>query len=90
MIHNFFLRCEYPLYSLVLIIIILAVMCARKFLRKTVVYRYSLGHALKKNGMAASHIYKKFFYILRLFVLLLLALVIAKPQIVDSRSKVPV
>lgn len=90
MMHHFFMRCSYPLYSIVLIAIIIVVMIARKLLHKTVVYRYSLGHALKKSGISASHIYKKVFYIVRLLVLLLLALVIAKPQIVDSRSKVPV
>jgi len=90
MIHHFFIRCSYPWYSIILIAIIIAVMIARRLLHKTVVYRYSLGYALKKNGISARHIYKKVFYILRLLVLLLLAFVIAKPQIVDSRSKIPV
>jgi Ca-activated chloride channel family protein len=49
-----------------------------------------LGHALKKNSRATSHIHKKVFYFLRLLILILLAFLIAKPQIVDSRSKIPV
>jgi Ca-activated chloride channel family protein len=73
-----------------LIAVIVAAVFVRMLLRKTVVYRYSLGQVLKKNGAAASHIYKKVFYCLRLLTLLLLALIIAKPQIVDSRSKIPV
>jgi Ca-activated chloride channel family protein len=64
-------------------------MIVRKFLQKNVVYRYSLGHALKKKNVTA-HIYKKFFYCVRILVLLLLALAIARLQIVDSRSKIPV
>jgi Ca-activated chloride channel family protein len=64
-------------------------MIARKFLQKKVVYRYSLGHALKKKNIT-THIYKKFFYCLRILVLLLLAVAIARLQVVDSRSKVPV
>jgi Ca-activated chloride channel homolog len=89
-INHFFLRCAYPLYGIILIGAIIVVMLARKLLRKTVVYRHSLGHALKKNNRATSHIYKKVFYVLRLLVLVLLALLIAKPQVVDSRSKIPV
>jgi Ca-activated chloride channel family protein len=89
-INHFFVRCAYPLYSIILLGAIIAVMIVRRFLCKTVVYRYSLGHALKKNSRATSHIHKKVFYVLRLLVLILLALLIAKPQIVDSRSKIPV
>jgi Ca-activated chloride channel homolog len=89
-IHNFFVRCAHPLYSLILVGVIVVAIILRKLLRKTVVYRYSLGQALKKNNSATSHIHKKVFYFLRLLTLLLLAIVIAKPQIVDSRSKIPV
>jgi Ca-activated chloride channel family protein len=73
-----------------LIVVIIAIMVARKILRKPVVYRYSLGHALKKNNRAMSHFHKKVFYFLRLLTLVVLALLISKPQVVDSRSKVPV
>lgn len=90
MISSFFVRCAYPLYSVVLIGIIICAIIARKLLRKTVVYRYALGHALKKNNVGVSHLYKKVFFVLRLLTLLILALIIAKPQIVDSRSKIPV
>lgn len=90
MINHFFMRCTYPLYSVVLIAVIIVIMFARKFLRKTVVYRYSLGLALKKNSSNFSHIHKKVFYFLRLLTLILLAIIIAKPQIVDSRSQIPV
>lgn len=90
MINHFFVRCAYPLYGIIVLGAIIVVMLARTFLHKTVVYRYSLGHALKKNSRATSHIHKKVFYALRLLVLILLALLIAKPQIVDSHSKIPV
>lgn len=89
MIGNFFLRWTYPWYSALLLVVIVLVMIARKFLRTTVVYRYSLGQALKKKSFGP-HIHKKVFYFLRLLVLVLLAVLIAKPQVVDSRSKVPV
>jgi Ca-activated chloride channel homolog len=89
-INHFFVRCAYPWYSIILLGIIIAVMIIRRLLHRTVVYRYSLGNALKKNSRATSHMYKKVFYFLRLLILILLALLIAKPQIVDSRSKIPV
>lgn len=83
------MRCTHPWYSVILLGIIFLVMIARKFLHKTVVYRYSLGQSLKKKNIT-SFFHKKFFYFLRFLVLLLLALAIAKWQVVDSRSKVPV
>lgn len=83
------MRCTYPWYSVILLGIIFFVMIARKFLHKTVVYRYSLGQSLKKKNIT-SFFHKKFFYFLRFLVLLLLALAIAKWKVVDSRSKVPV
>lgn len=85
---NYFVRCTYPWYSAILVGIIFLVIIARRFLHKTVVYRYSLGYSLKKKSIV-THIHKKVFYFLRLLVLLLLAIVIAKFQIVDSRSKIP-
>lgn len=83
------MRCTHPWYSVILLGIIFLVMIARKLLHKTVVYRYSLGQSLKKKNIT-SFFHKKFFYFLRFLVLLLLALAIAKWQVVDSRSKVPV
>lgn len=71
-------------------VVIALVVVARRYWRKQVLYRYSLGNALKKNYSATAHVHKKVFFCLRLLTLLLLALIIAKPQIVDSRSKVPV
>lgn len=90
MIKHFFVRCAHPVYIIILIAVIVVAIVVRKLLRKTVVYRYSLGQALKHNGSGAAHIHKKIFYLLRLLTLLLLAIIIAKPQIVDRRSKIPV
>jgi len=83
------MRCTYPWYSAILLAVICLLIVVRKLVHKTVVYRYSLGQSLKKNN-AATHVHKKFFYCIRLCILLLLALAIAKLQVVDSRSKVPV
>jgi Ca-activated chloride channel family protein len=75
---------------IILAVVIVLIMFIRKYFHKQVVYRYSLGNAIKQNCVASAHIHKKVFYFLRLLVLILLAIIIAKPQIVDSRSKVPV
>ena len=83
------MRYTHPWYSVILLIVLFCVMIARKFLHKRVVYRYSLGQSLKKKNMT-SYFHKKFFYFLRFLVLLLLALAVAKWQVVDQRSKVPV
>ncbi|HSC25325.1 MAG TPA: VWA domain-containing protein [Candidatus Babeliales bacterium] len=87
MLNNFFMRCAHPLYSIAALIIILIAIFTRRLVYKQTTYRYSLGNVLKKNN-ASRHNYKKIFYFLRLCTLILLALVIAKPQIVDSRSGV--
>lgn len=90
MIHNFFVRCAQPYYTVILLGVIVLFIVLRKMLHKTVVYRYSLGQALKQRISTTSHFHKKVFYFFRLLVLVLLAILIAKPQIVDSRSKIPV
>jgi Ca-activated chloride channel family protein len=83
-------RCAHPWVIAILAAVIVLVMLMRRYAHKQVMYRYALGNAIKKNCVASAHIHKKVFYLLRLLVLVLLAIIIAKPQIVDSRSKVPV
>lgn len=89
MINNFFIRFLNPWLGLILLFTIPFLMIARRLLHKAVIYRYSLGSFLKKKHTSLSF-HKKIFYILRLLILLLLAVLIAKINIVDYRSKVPV
>lgn len=86
----FFIRFVYPWVPPVLIAIIVLAMVLRKKLCKPIIYRYSLGQTLKNNRVVSSHPHKKIMYCLRVLALILLAIVIGKPQYVDSRSKVPV
>ena len=90
MLNYFFVRCSHPLYAVVLMVVIIVAIVMRRLLHKTVVYRYALGQALKKRSSGTFHIHKKIFFFLRVFLLVLLALIISKPQIVDRRSKIPV
>jgi Ca-activated chloride channel homolog len=88
-LNYFFIRCAQPWLSIIFLSVIPLIMIARRLLRKPVIYRYSLGSTLKKKNII-SHFHKKAFYFLRFLILLLLALVVAKWQLVDSRSKIPV
>ena len=90
MMSYFFVRCAYPWAIVFLSAVIVFIMFMRKYSHKQVVYRYSLAGVLKNNGVSTVHWYKKIFYMLRLLVLIILAIAIAKIQIVDKRSKVPV
>jgi Ca-activated chloride channel homolog len=89
-LNYFFVRWAHPWYIVILAAIIVLAIIVRMLLRKPIIYRYSLGQVLKRNGFGVSHMYKKLFFLLRLLVLILLAIIIAKPQIVDQRSKIPV
>jgi Ca-activated chloride channel family protein len=62
----------------------------RKKLYKTPLYRYSLVTTLKQNNALVSHPHRIIIYSIRLLTLCVLAIVISKLQLVDSRSKVPV
>ncbi len=86
----YFLRFAQLVALYILVPAVFLLVLFRRRLHKQVRYRYSLGSTLKKQKHASSHPYKKIFYWLRFFVLLVLALLIGKPQLVDSRSKVDV
>lgn len=70
-------------------LVILAAL-ARLYLKNHVVYRHTLASTLAANGFASEHWYKKILYVLRLLSLLALAFFAARPQLVDSRSKITV
>ena len=74
------------LYFLIPIVIVVALLKLKW--AKGVLYRYSLGDMLKKNKFVSKHVYKKIFFMLRFLSLLALALLIAKPQLVDPRSNI--
>lgn len=51
-------------------------------------YSYPLGSFLRANGYTSSHPYKKVLYSIRFLLLVLLSLLIARPQTTDQYSKV--
>lgn len=86
----FFLRWVCPWWTVVLIVVIIMAMILRKKIHKSLLYRYSLATAVRKNSFILPHPHKKIMYGLRFLTLCLLSIIIGKPQLVDSRSKVPV
>lgn len=83
---DFFLRFYYPL-AFILSLVILLVIGALKYLyARSVMYKYSLVGQLYQAGLGSSHPYKKVLNILRILSLLVLAILIGKPQLVDYRS----
>ncbi|MCK5633362.1 VWA domain-containing protein [bacterium] len=52
------------------------------------IYSYSLGGQFKSKNLASRHKHRTIFFILRFFSLILLAFLIGRPQLVDSRSNV--
>ena len=55
---------------------------------KGTLYRYSLSGEIQKNKFASKHPYKKIINLLKFLSLLILALLVAKPQLVDPRSNI--
>ena len=85
---SYFLRlAQLPLLYVLIPLLGLLVWLHKRY-HKPVLYQYSLATELYNNKVASTHPYKKIFYVLRFLILLLLAFLIAKPQLVDSRSKV--
>jgi Ca-activated chloride channel family protein len=74
----------------ILFFVIIIIIMLRKKLYKTPLYRYSLVTTLKQNNALVSHPHRIIIYSIRLLTLCVLAIVISKLQLVDSRSKVPV
>lgn len=57
---------------------------------KHTLYAYPLARTLLQQGMASKHPYRTIFFIVRVFLLAVLMMLIAKPQWVDSRSQITV
>ena len=62
----------------------------RHYWYQPLTYLYPLTSVFKKHKKHASTFYSRFFYIMRFMALLIMALLIGKPQFVDTKSKVNV
>lgn len=77
-----------PALFIFLAIMVVAVFIQRR--KKKIKYRYSLGSLFKRESLTTSHPYKKIFWMFRFLTLVVLAFLIAQPQIIDSRSNVQI
>lgn len=71
-----------------LIPLLIVIIALKRWWLPAAVYEYPLVSLLAHHGKTAAPTHKKVFAIIRIIVLALLAFVIAKPQLVDSRSTV--
>ena len=85
---EYFLRFYYPILLYILVPAVLLITFLRLKWAKGVLYNYSMGKMLKDNHFASRHPYKKFFFLTRFLSLVTLAILIARPQLVDPRSNV--
>ena len=87
---NYILQWQQPHMLYWLIPVIICIVWYRLKFYRPVRYRCSLVRALVNDNAQSHHIYKQFFFLLRLAVLCMIALLIAMPRLVDVDSKVPV
>jgi Ca-activated chloride channel homolog len=82
-----FIYCAYPWLLWTLIFVIFLVSLYRFYYYKPIVYRYSLAALCDAMGFSCRGVHKNYQFLLRLILLVLLALLAAKPRIVDYQSK---
>jgi len=85
---EFTLRFAHATYLYFLIPAVIAAFFVRMYVVKRPVYRYALGSMLSAHGLGNSHMHRYILQALRLISLLILALLIAKPQLVDVHSQI--
>ncbi len=87
---EYFFRFEHPWILFITVPLLLITVIFRSKFFRPIYYRYSLGSILKTHKRVSKHPYQKILYAIRLLCLALLALLIAKPQLVDRRSNMVV
>ena len=87
---NYILQWQQPQMLYWLIPAIIGIVWYRLNYYRPVRYRYSLAQALVNDNAQSHHIYTQFFFLVRLAVLSMIALLIAMPRLIDVDSKFPV
>jgi len=83
-----FIHFAYPWLLLILLPLIIFIGVYRFYFYKPIHYRYSLATLINSMGFTASGIHTKFLFFLRIALLALLALLVAKPRVIDHQSKI--
>lgn len=68
--------------------LIIAGILLRRWLARPLYFRHALVTEFKEKKYVSRHPYQKIFYAIQIIVLLILAFIIPKPQLVDSRSNI--
>lgn len=84
---DYFIHFAQPLFLVMGFFVLLCGLLYRLWLTKIPTYLYPITTRLKNAGITSHHPYKKIFWVMRFLTLLLLALLIGKPQLVDLRTK---
>ncbi|MGB8367017.1 MAG: VWA domain-containing protein [Candidatus Babeliales bacterium] len=84
----YFLRFAQLTFLYILLPFLIFLIWLRNYYHKPILYQYSLATELYNNNVVSTHPFKKIFNLLRFILLFFLAFFIAKPQLVDLRSKV--
>jgi len=77
-------------YLIIFAIILVGLIAYRLFLHAPTVYRYSLADFIATKKLAASFFPVQFFFWVRAVALFLMVILIGKPQLVDTQSKVSI
>lgn len=77
-------------YLIIFAIILAGLIVYRLFWYRPTVYRYSLVNFIMQKNLAASFLPVQFFFWIRVIALILMVILMGKPQLVDTRSKVSV
>lgn len=83
---EYFFRFEQPSYAFFALACIAVAIGLRRIFHTSIRFRYSLGSHLIEDRKESTHSYAAILYFLRLMICCVLALLIGKPQLVDSRS----
>lgn len=84
---DYFIRFAQPIFFAIGLLALIVGLLYRFWVTKMPVYWYPMAATLRNAGMATRHPFKKVFWLLRLITLIILAVLIAKPQLVDMRTK---
>jgi Ca-activated chloride channel family protein len=84
---DYLVHFAYPIFLWVGVIIFLIALVIRHWLTKKPVYLYPLAGQLIREKFQSRHPYRKIFAFLRFSILVLLVLLVGKPQLVDTTSK---
>lgn len=85
---EWFIRFAHIQYLYFLVPVLILVIWLRSWMIKPVIYRYALGETLRAGHLTNSRVRQYILYALRVVALVMLALLIASPQLVDLKSQI--